>query len=68
LIDPSKDVPEQIARHRDFGHLERHVAAMSNDLGSDLDRLLPDGGQLPMLHLLRQREGSHKVGEVVGSA
>jgi hypothetical protein len=31
---------------------------MSNDLGADLDQLLPNGGQRPMLHLVRQPQGS----------
>jgi hypothetical protein len=66
LIDPPEDVPDQIARHRNLGHLERDVAAMSDDLGADLDQLLPDGGERPMLDLLRQCQGPHEVGEVVG--
>jgi hypothetical protein len=52
-------------RHRNLGHLECDVAAMSNDLGADLDQLLPDGGQRPMLHLVRQPQGPHEVGEIV---
>src|SRR3546814_11892362 len=38
----------------------------SDDLGADLDQLLPDGGQRPMLHLLRPRQAPRKVGEIVG--
>src|SRR3546814_6708479 len=46
--DPPQDVPEQIAAYGNFGRLERDVAAMSDDLGADLDQLIPDGGQRPM--------------------
>lgn len=67
-VDQVQDFPEQIAGYGDFGHLERNVAAMSDDLGPDLDQLLPDRGQRPMLHLLRQRQGPHEVGEIVGQS
>jgi hypothetical protein len=39
---------------------------MSDDLGVNLDQLLPDGGQRPMFHLLRQRQGPREVGKIVG--
>src|SRR3546814_17212281 len=65
-IDPPQDVPEQIEAYGNFGRLERDVVAMSDDLGADLDQLLPDGGQRPMLHLLRPRQAPRKVGEIVG--
>src|SRR3546814_17190193 len=41
-IDPPQDAPEQIPAYGNFGRLERDVAALSDDLGADLDQLLPD--------------------------
>lgn len=38
---------------------------MGDDLGPDLDQLLPDRGQRPVLYFLGQRQGTHEVGEVV---
>ncbi len=39
---------------------------MVDDLGSDLDQLLPQRGQRPVLHLLRQGQGPHEVAQIVG--
>jgi len=41
FIDPPQDFPKQIAGHGDFGQLERDVPAMAQDLGANLDQLLP---------------------------
>ncbi|MCZ6760371.1 MAG: hypothetical protein O7D29_08385, partial [Gemmatimonadetes bacterium] len=35
---------------RPFGQLKRDIATMADDLGPDLDQLLPQRGQRPMLH------------------
>jgi hypothetical protein len=35
---------DHLPRYRDFGHLERDVAAMAHGLGADLDRHSPDSG------------------------
>ena len=35
FIDPSQDFPKQIPGHGDFGHLERDVAIVAHDLGSE---------------------------------
>ena len=45
---------EQASRNRHFGQLKGDVAAMSNNLGTDLEELLPQRGQRPVLDLLRQ--------------
>ncbi len=50
VIDQTQDYPEQFPRHRHLGHLERDVAAVADDLRADLDELLPEAGQRPMLH------------------
>ena len=56
FIDPPQNFPEQVPWHRHFGHLERDVATMADDLGSDLDQLLPRRGQRPVFQFLRQGE------------
>ena len=47
--DQRQDFLEHLPRHRDLGHLEGHVAAVADDLGADLDQLLPQAGQRPRL-------------------
>jgi hypothetical protein len=37
------NIPEHQPRHRDLGHLERNVAAVADDLGTDFDQLLAQG-------------------------
>lgn len=66
VVDSRQQVPEQNARHRHLGHLEDGVAGMRDHLGADLHHLLPDGGQRPTRHLVRQSQGPQEVGEVVG--
>ena len=41
IIDQAQDFPEQFPRHGNLGQLERDVPAMADDLGADLDQLLP---------------------------
>ncbi len=54
FIDPPQDFPKQVPGHGDFGQLERDVPAMADHLGTDLDQLLPQRGQGPVLDLFRQ--------------
>ena len=65
-IDQPQNLLEQFLRHRDLGHLEDDVAAMAHDLGVDLDELLPQARQRPLLDCLRQSQRPHEVGEIVG--
>ena len=58
IIDQAQDFPEQFPRHRHLGQLEGDVAAMADHLGTDLHQLLPQRGQRPVLHLLRQSTGT----------
>ena len=46
---------EQVARHRDLGDLEDDVPGMRDDLGADLDELLPQalGGYLAITRWLK---------------
>jgi hypothetical protein len=63
--DPTENLGEQRSRHRHFGQLERDVAAVADDSRTDLDQLLAQGGERPLLDLLRQRWRAQEVGEIV---
>ena len=52
LIDAAQDLCEQRSRHRHLCQLEHHVAAVADDSGTDLDQLLAQRGERPMLDLL----------------
>ena len=65
-VDQPQDFLEQFPRHRDLGHLEDDVAAMAHDLGADLDELLPQARQRPLLDRLGQCQRPHEVAEIVG--
>ena len=56
---------EQITRHRHLSHLKHRVVGMCDDLGADLDHLLPQRGQRPLLDLPRQSERAQEVGQVI---
>ena len=51
-VDPPQDLGEQRSRHRHLGQLEDDVAAVAHDAGADLDQLLAQGRQRPVLDLL----------------
>ncbi len=55
-VDAAQDVGEQIAGYRDFGHLERDIAPLAHHLRADLDQLLAQRGQRPILYLLLQSQ------------
>ena len=42
--DQRQDVGEQLPRHRHLRHVEGDVAAVADDLGTDLDQLLAQAG------------------------
>ena len=46
---------------RDLSHLERDIAVIAHDLGTDLDELLPQRGQQPMPVLFGQSPFPHWV-------
>jgi hypothetical protein len=56
IIDQAQDFPERFSRHGNLGQLERDVPAMSDDFRADLDKLVEQRGQRPMLDLLSQGE------------
>lgn len=45
LLDGVQNRCEQLARHRHFGQLERHVLCTPNRFGPDFDQLFPKRGQ-----------------------
>ena len=62
----SLDVGKQISWDGDLGHLEDDIAAVANDLRADLDQLLLQARQRPILDRLRRRQRAQKIAEVVG--
>jgi hypothetical protein len=61
-----QNLGKQGARHCHLGQLEHHVAAMAHDPCADLDQLLAQGRERPMLDLPRQGQRAQEVAEVVG--
>jgi hypothetical protein len=53
-IDPTHDLGEQGSGQRHLGQLEDDVASMAHDPGTDLDQLLAQRRERPLLNLLRQ--------------
>ena len=64
-IDPFQDRCEQPPRHGHLGHLERHGSGTRDHLGPDLDQLLPQCRQAPVLHPAGQRHLPQEVAQVV---
>lgn len=64
--DQPQDLGEHHLRHGDLGHLESDIAAVADELGADLDQLLPQAGQRPLFDLLRCRQRAQEVAEIVG--
>jgi len=48
-LDSLNDRCKQVTRHSRLRHLKSHVPGMPDDLRSDLDQLLPQFGQRPVL-------------------
>ena len=67
-IDPTHDLGEQGSGQRHLGQLEDDVASMAHDPGSDLDQLLAQGGQRPVLDARRQGQRPQEVGQVIARA
>ncbi len=45
IINQAQDFLEYASRHGNLGQLESDIATMADDLGSDLNQLLPQRGQ-----------------------
>ena len=65
-INRTKDRQEQSPGHSHIGQLEGHPAGVTDDLGPDLDQLLPSARQGPALALPRQDQLPEEVPKVVG--
>ena len=50
----------------DLGDLEGDTAAMADDLGADLDQLLLQARQRPVLDRLRRRQRAQEIAEILG--
>jgi hypothetical protein len=64
--DQPQDLGEQRPRHGDLGHLEGDIAAVADDLRADLDQLLFQAGQRPVLDRLGRRQRAQEVADIVG--
>ena len=49
-------------------HLEGNIAAVADDLRADLDQLLPQAGQRPVLDRFGCCEGAQEVAKVVSES
>jgi len=63
--NPIKNRGEQSPWHSHFGHLERHVLGVACHLRPDLDELLSQRSERPVLNILRQCQSSQEVRQVV---
>jgi hypothetical protein len=57
---------EHLSRDRNLGHLEGNTAAVAHDLRADLDELLLQARQRPILDRLRRRQRAQEIAEIVG--
>ena len=57
LVDPPQDLGEEVSGDGDLCELEGDAAAMAHDLGTDLDQLLPESRQRPVLDLIGYAPG-----------
>ena len=58
--------PKEVSWNGDLGHLECDIAPVANDLRADLDELLLQARQRPILDRLRRRQRAQKIAEIVG--
>ena len=49
-------------------HLERDVARMRDDPGTDLHELLPEAGQRPVRDCLGQRQRAQEIAEIISES
>ena len=67
-----RDEPQYLLEHLpwdgDLGHLEGNIAAVAHDLRADLDQLVLQTRQRPVLDRLRRRQRAQEIAEVVRRA
>src|SRR5262247_2707818 len=65
-----RDEPQNLLEHLpcdgDLGHLEDNIAAVAHHLRADLDQLVLQTRQRPVLDRLRRRQRAQEIAEVVG--
>jgi len=64
LRDQPQDIGEQVLRNGHLRHLEDDVAGVAHDLRADLDQLLLERRQRPVLHGFQRRQSPQEVAEV----
>jgi hypothetical protein len=66
VVDPAQEVGEQRPWHRHLGQLEDDVAAVAYDPGADLDQLLAQRRERPVLDIRGQGQRTQEIREIVG--
>jgi len=61
-----QDVGEERLRNGDLGHLKGDIAAVADDFRANLDQLLLQACQRPVLDRLGRREGLEEIAEIKG--
>jgi hypothetical protein len=65
-----RDEPQNLLEHLpcdgDLGHLEDNIAAVAHDFRTDLDQLVLQTRQRPVVDRLRRRQRAQEIAEVVG--
>src|SRR5215813_13417537 len=64
--DERQNPLEHLPCDGDLGHLEDNIAAVAHHLRADLDQLVLQGRQRPVLDRLRRRQRAQEIAEVVG--
>ncbi len=64
-VNEMQDLGEQRSGDSDLCELEGDVPPVAHDLRADLDELLPECRQRPVLDILRQRQCAQEVAEII---
>jgi len=64
--DQPQNLLEHLPWNGDLGHLEDEIATVADDLRADLDQLLLQARQRPVLDRLGRRQRAEEVAEIVG--
>src|SRR5262250_3445982 len=64
--DETQNLLEHLPCDGDLGHLEDDIAAVAHHLRADLDQLVLQTRQRPVLDRLRRRQRAQEIAEVVG--
>jgi hypothetical protein len=59
-------IKTHLSRQFGFSHLKRDIAAMAHDLRADLDQLLFEARQRPILYGFRRRQRAEKIAKILG--